>query len=639
MPSLLSGEVIREFRKRRKMSQYELQDAQERHATDDDDTQHSPGTSTLHRQMNSLELKVKDYFYPFIYGLQPEAAQLYDKLLFLADHAREYPGALEEAKQAYAQMETIVPPEGLKRQIMISCQVRILEAENADPGKIIDLTNKGISITYPEFNRDDFDSSMLLFEEPYLLHAEARAIARAREPNKAIARLQQIEKGLSWLPQEDKIKERQLTPILLSLSRLLLDAGRYQEALAACEKGNKLSITRNKGRYTPDFTYLKAQILTKMGDHKDCFKLLTYAFFGFTMMRKHRQAAQVREYAQSLRLTIETYGVEHLPAAMPDLTFDYGSKVRAKTMGGLIRTLRMEVGLSQTAICKGICDRSVLCRIERSEIKNSLYYVEAMFQRLGRDMDKYFDTFLSKSEFDGKQMRDKVRMLKVNRRYDEAKKLLEELKQWEDYDKNINLQFIRYNEAELYAKTEGRNATHFQMLKDALSITREDLLELRGDIIEDFRLTNYEIIILNQIGNYLCENGEYTHGLDIFDSLIKSVRENYLDESERIKTLLLLLYNYSNYLGHNKQYNEAEKYANEGEDLCVKHCHCIRMPGFLANKADALIEKGMNEKGIPYLALSYYGYAMLENMGEAKKMCDHAKERLNLCFTSFDEDL
>jgi len=389
-------------------------------------------------------------------------------------------------------------------------------------------------------------------------------------------------------------------------------------------------MQRNKGRYLPDFAYNKAVILEAQGRKKEAAPLLIEAYFGFIAMRRRRKAAQVLKLAEKLGIKLETYGVENLPADIPEAVFEYGKPIPGKSIGDLIYGLRTDANMKQGELCKGVCSVSVLSRIERDAIQGKVYYLEAFMQRLGRDIDKYFDTFLGRDEFAGKQLRDKVRTLTVNHRYEEAKHHLKELKKHKDYQKGVNLQFIAMEEADIHAGLIGYDEAHMSLLKKAWAITKDDLDTFDEYDIAKTRLTNYEIVILNQKANNMCENEQGSKGIRIYESLLENMEQYYVDESERIRMYMTVLYNYSNELESLGRYAETLESAIKGEGLCIKHFNLRQMPGFMADRACALYEMGEKEKSLPYLVVAYYVSALLNRVGNQRAIHNYIKERFNI---------
>lgn len=586
---------------------------------------------TFSKTMTILDLPVDSFFCPYLIDIPMEVFELRDHLLYFLEWVPEHPQILEMARKILARIAFLGDyKEGINRQFILSCEIRLHLAEGKPPTDLLPRIRDAIRITYPKYTPKTFEGDILLFEEPTLIHCEALALARSGDSKAAIFLLERVWEGLDKLSQDDKVKERHLPPVLLDLARLLIAGGDYGRAVEVCDIGNDISLKRAKGRYTPDFVYNKALALAEQG--KEYRDLLKPVYFGYIALRKRKSAAEVMEFAKKAGVIIETYGVEALPDHIPEATFSYGSRVGAKSIGDLIHALRKEAEISQEDLCRGVCNHGNLSRIELDEIHTNMYYLEVFFQRFGRDIDKYFDTFLSARDFEEKQMRDEVRALEVNQKHTEAQALLDRLKERDNYKRGVNLQFVLMEEASIYVKQNKTDRTHMSKLKEAWRVTKDDFDSFDEYTIASTRLTNYEIVILNQIAINLCENGELPRGTRILWDTLISMERFYVDESERVRLYPMILYNYSKFVrlaGHTQESLDA---AIKGEELCLKYRQLKFVPAYMTNRATALRELKENEKSASYLAIAYYTSVLLGRTVNQDAIKRYAGEKLNLNF-------
>lgn len=59
--------------------------------------------------------------------------------------------------------------------------------------------------------------------------------------------------------------------------------------------------------------------------------------------------------------------------------------MKGYSLGCYIKLLREEQGISCEELCRGLCNRSTLYRIERGEQQPSLFVASQLLQRLGMD--------------------------------------------------------------------------------------------------------------------------------------------------------------------------------------------------------------------------------------------------------------
>ena len=621
-----------------------------------------PYNDTLYKLIGDMGVSPPTIFYPWLEDQTMDVFLKRDRIIQLLDDTS--PLSCQKVMLLVKELQHKMGFEnGINLQFILSCKAQLNELMQDDANKTVSLVNNGMALTYEEFNEDTFDGSMLIFEESTLLHTLAYAYNRMGRQDDAIKLLYRIQDGIIRLPEDDHEKEKKLAKVLLTLSDFLIQAERYEEALQICELGNIVSIKRNKGKYTPHFLYNKAQILfiaspQKYKRHlqKECRILLQLAYFGFILLRKIERAKLVlKDARQRFGIQFNTYETENLTYVDFDHTIMRGEPIKCDEIGTLIATLRYNAGMTQRELSEGICTQGNLAKIESNkwrkkkrkkddvintqddstkvdviQIDINAYHAEAIMQRLGRDVNQYFHTFLSKEEFDNKQMRDEINSRLVSLDFDGAEELLQTLKTKESYEKGVNLQFVKYAEAEIFRSRNGsEHPKYFDMVMDAIKITKFKFDENK---IDNYHLTYYEILLINGMGLHYCESGDLRRGLRLFERLIDNVNNNYVDEFEKIRTYTTVLYNYSKYLGRAKRHEDALEIVNEGELLCLKHGRLTRLHNFAANHGFNLLKLGKKEESIPHIALAYYGSIIFGEIDNQQATAIFAKEHLGIEF-------
>jgi len=591
----------------------------------------SPTFDTFEQYMKAMEMSVDTFFAPYLTNATTVTYAMRDEILYHLDWVEDDPPALARAKKVLDEMQTTADfTTDINRQLLISLQVRIMEFENAAPAQIIALATEGIHLTYKEFDTNGWNTKILLFQEVPLIHSLAKAMAKIN-PASGIKLLQEVIAVRAEQYSDHNVGEWQTVPMLLNLAQLLQQTGDYTQALEVCETGRELSLRHTRARHVPDFVYIKAEILAEQGKNEEVAKLLMPVLCGFVALRKRKKAMQVLEFAKRIGAELETYDVENLPMDIPPVKFEYGEAVQAKSIGELIAKLRKQAKLTQRQLSQGICTPSVLNKIEKGGIKHgNVYFLEAFMQRLGRDINRYFPTFLDIDVFADKQLRNKASTLELRGQYDEAKAILDELKTRKSFQNPINRQFIMVEEASMHDSLVGYDKEHLEKLKEAWAITKDNFDTYDEYTLAKTRLTKYELIIASMIANNMCHNGEIEGGVNLYKSLMASMMEFYVDESARISMYIVLLLNYSNRLGHLGRHQQELDTAITGEMLCIKHRSLRSMPGFQSNRASALHDLGEKEKSLPYLIVSYYTSVLLGERNSLVAYRNYAKESFNL---------
>jgi len=581
--------------------------------------------------MNVFDMPVDGFYCPCVEGYTKEDMALYSAVKHCSMYALEDRDICNKGVSFLNKMKSSsVYAQGIGRQRLISKEAVFLEALGKAPNEIMKLIYEGLEITYPEIVNATYDRDMLLFEEAPLLHRLARVHMIKGEATQAKTLIKNILTGLLILPQDDRNKERMLAPILLSLAQCYVKEGDYIEALKVCDAGHKIAIKRSNSFYTPDFTELRAYCLAQLGQKEELPELLLQAYAGYNLLRRHNKADSLLKYAKDNSISINTHGMETIRPAMPEPVFAHGESIKCDNVGGFIAGLRHEANLSQEALGRDLCTKSTIHKLENKAIPlDKVYLLEAIMQRLGRHIDYYFETFIPEEVFKDKQMRDEISSLLINRKYKEAEGLLEKLAARKKFtDNNINMQFVEAARARLYGRKNKSSPEHMDMLKKALSITLKDF-DIRDTART--RLTNREIIILNQIANRLCLSGvthDMREGLRLYQDIIESMDIYYVDEREKMRMYVALLTNYSTFLGRSKRYEESIEFAVKGEELDAKHSRLHTMPDLVNNRACCMLELGDKEKCLPYFALAYYGSRLIGRRSDADITKKYVMERL-----------
>ena len=582
-------------------------------------------------RIENIHKKVKTYFCSFQTRQSSEVFAKRDKILYLLDDTD--PMGWDEAESLIGELEHRAGFElPFELQFVFGCKARLNELKLLDPHDTLRLVNEGMALTCDEFIEQGYSGDKLIFEEVTLVHMMACAYKRMGKASVAIKLLCDIHEGISKLPEDDHEKEQKLAPVLLSLADFYIQEGDYKEALDVCWKGNTASTKRNKGKYTPNFLYNMALCYHKLDRVAECRWFLQLSYIGYILMWKKEAAEVVMAYAiDCLGEGFNTYGVENLLFRKYDPIVAHGERVACGRLGELIAFMRVSAKMTQEKLSEGVCNQSSLNRMESNKTMLNVYSLEVFMQRLGRDINKYFSTFPSVEDFNDKQTRDEINVNIVNLKFDKAEKLLEVLKGKKAYKKrNIGQQFIKEAEATIFASKKGYDKPEYlAMLMEALKITIPDFDEKE---VDKYNLAYAEITIINQMAIHYCEAGDTRRGVKLFERLIDSLNDSYVDEHEKVRTYITVLYNYSKYLGIMKRYDEALEIVDEGEMLSISHGAFTLLPSFAINRACNLLDLGKKEESVPYFAMAFYGTVTLDEKNNYLKIIDYVKEHLGITF-------
>ena len=637
----MSNEILLELRKRKSLRQKDvIRMLDSGHDTHDALTELTILRSeNLHQKlrtenfnivMDVLELPVDNFFYPCLDNQTISLLQHQSALMHYMRYANEDEDHRKKAIEIINSLKkSDLFFQGINYQFLVSQEIILKEIFGESPSKLREMLFDGLSVTYPEVKKGQFTGDVLIFEEASLFHSLALTYKREGNTKHAIKLLHDILTGLVLLPQDDKVKERMLAPMLITLAKCYIAENNFSEAMKACDDGYRVTIKRNNGRYAPDFAELRAECYAHIGEPEKTSPLLTQAYAGYYLLRRYSKAGSLQLNAMNKwGINIQTHGMENVRPPMPEPHFSYGKPIKCGSIGELFANLRYEAGLTLQELCEGICTSGTLSKIENGSMPGNVYNLEAIMERLGRDIDKYFHTFLHYDEYPIKQLRNEVWSLSVNLKYEEMEKKLNELKEAKSHKKGVGLQFVKLMEARLYGVKNGHGEGHIAKLHEVLTTMRK---KFDIGMTARTRLGKWDIMALNQMAGSLCESGNLSKGLRLFEDLKESIDCYYVDESEKMLMYTTILYNYSKYLGLVGRYHESIDVANMGADLDAKHGKLNRMPRFAVNKACAMLDTGNKEESLPHFAQAYYGSTLLGRQGDVKAITKYvAEKKLNI---------
>ena len=188
MPSLSSGDLIRELRIRKGWQQKRLLEKSGIEAAFTlsriENRHQKPKIETFRSIMEDLAMPVDQLFCPYLVNQTMDVYILRDQLINYLDNGEDDPAARQEAKSVIVQLEnTDGFHTGINLQFLLSCKARLYEMEGENPTVIYKLIKEGMTITYPEFDEKKFKGEVLILEEIELLHTLALTYGSAGDLN------------------------------------------------------------------------------------------------------------------------------------------------------------------------------------------------------------------------------------------------------------------------------------------------------------------------------------------------------------------------------------------------------------------------------------------------------------------------
>lgn len=298
--------------------------------------------------------------------------------------------------------------------------------------------------------------------------------------------------------------------------------------------------------------------------------------------------------------------------------------MKAYNIGLFIKKKREEQHIRQEDLCRGICDKSTLSRIERGKQEPSSGILGVLLQRLGINEDQ-LAVLLGPKDFEISDLQKEIVGLNFQKEYEKAAEKIRRLEQLVEPTDKITQQFILRCKALAYFP-EDYPASR-DLLLQALSLTLPDF---DFDHISDYLLGIEEIKILNQLANSYSEAGDRRFAIHIYRQLFEDPRKQLLNTEAKIPLFTMLSYNYSRLLGLERRYEEEIEVATIGQQACIQYNKTRGLGGLLLNIAYAQHGLGLDNESKSNLIDAYFAYRLMKDDGSCTIIQKYAKETFDM---------
>lgn len=356
-------------------------------------------------------------------------------------------------------------------------------------------------------------------------------------------------------------KESPLAENAVVYSKYLLAIKDYEKAYETADHFRHIMVSNVNDIYLQQLTFLTGVSLYYINRTNEAMEL-----FNATIYSSHAMGSC---YATTCLNYIKTLSELHIPDDLLELSaisfksfklpevnmFDdissLGNGIYSLdssdilTLGDLIRELRTEQKISQTILCKGLCSKSKLSKIENNTLQPEIALVQALFQRLGID-DRIFSFYGDKHESQLYNIREKAIHTIILER-EKIKKYIEDIKKIANKKDILYIQYVMFKEAMFIENDEDK----IKLLNEALNMT---LPNFEITHILDYRLSWMELTILNNLSAAYCDGPAPSVGIQYLYKILEYTNMSDIDIllSKRISSITIpmlyrRLYRYKRY--------------------------------------------------------------------------------------------
>ncbi len=306
--------------------------------------------------------------------------------------------------------------------------------------------------------------------------------------------------------------------------------------------------------------------------------------------------------------------------------------MRTVFLGEYIKARRLELGLTQSQVCEGICEPITLSRMENGKQTPSRNRINAILQRLGLPDDRYF-ALLSKNEAEIEDLQKEIVSCNVHGKQAEGLHRIAELESILEPDDYVTQQFILRSRT-ILGKQVGSSIQPYSyeeklaLLMDAIRLTvpRFDLEEIGRNL---YSLD--EVKVINQIANVYSNNGQNKRAIEIYHQLLKYIQKRFSNILQSNGILPLVACCYARSLDAEKRYEDALEIAKLGISACVQYGHYSTLCRSLAIMAECHHFLGQNLESEKLYYQAYYTALSVEDMKTAEVVRQEMHTYLGIC--------
>ncbi len=311
--------------------------------------------------------------------------------------------------------------------------------------------------------------------------------------------------------------------------------------------------------------------------------------------------------------------------------------MKIERLGDAVRRKRMSLGLTQEALCEGICSTMTISRLENGTQMPSYNRLRALLDRLDMPADRFYchltDQELLVAELYSTIVDANVRM-NMTTPEDRASfrqqglDAIARLEAIMDADDTLSRQLILRSQV-ILGPPEGEYPpeAQLQMLLEAISMTSP---WFRLDRIQNGLYTTDELKIINQIAQTYSEGQDRQTTLDIYRQLYAYIQGHFREISPLRSCLILVNYNYARELVLAGRYRQAIQVADEGRRLSLFHDSTQYLPGILSHMAEAYHLLGEDDASRSLYIQSFYTLMATEDFQNMAVIQEEAREYLGL---------
>lgn len=298
-------------------------------------------------------------------------------------------------------------------------------------------------------------------------------------------------------------------------------------------------------------------------------------------------------------------------------------------IGNVIKSVRIEQGIKQLQLCRGICSVATLSRIEAGERDMDYLLTIMLFQRLGYRADKY-EFYGSKEEMEQWEQRCDMEQYRHDGNYKALEAELGQYQErWEHVIKGnlLQIQYMSFIEG-VVSGWKGQREKERILLEQAISLT---VPKWRDGWDREMVVGEIELDILDSLSDVLEREGMKDDAYEIRKSILNYFELKRERKSEMVQRYMGTLCKITAYLYEKEMFRKGLELCENGLQILSDQNRVCYWPDLLFWKGKILeaIERDgyvESQKIVDTYKRCYYAYRLFDNQTMAEDVRRHLEE-------------
>lgn len=208
-------------------------------------------------------------------------------------------GNIDEAKKKLAALEHGAKDSSSNMQYFLLLDATVRLYDQAPPQEVLEMLNRALSLSKPEFDFSDFRNVLLSVREANIINVIVVALYKL---DKTVEAIRLGEELLAALKKHKSVLREYLVikiNLAFNLAQFMEKEKRYKEALMYCDFAEELSINSTEQILLPEIEFAKAKACHCLGDDAKCIEILKAIVPYMELIHKSVFAKLVRDYAKN----------------------------------------------------------------------------------------------------------------------------------------------------------------------------------------------------------------------------------------------------------------------------------------------------------------------------------------------------